>query len=429
MQRQIRHFSFSKSIIWIICSTLIAVPSPSAFGMGNTSDSPLSSFGLTEQKFEDEAKEFLGIPYRKGGTSKRGLDCSGFARMIYDRLFGIDLPHNSIGQFSSSELQKITTTADLQPGDLIFFGNTSKKKRRINHVGVYLSDGQFIHASSSQGVTVSSLDDRYWKKRFVGSKRHLALNSNGDDDQIRFESSIEIPVQQNGTLTGYTRDDFRSQSSSFLQVDFNTFTDDSFDVRDMDHSPLNFYEVGYDHALADGFNMNLSAIRETFDTATVWQQGFDLSTRNMSYRLDDYASYDTAVRQGLKLASNFQPSDWLIITPSITFFDYSLEAPDFLDGPKRTLGLNTLLAPANNHWSLAMLLQYSDRDHLTGTAAADNMLSSLNMGVKLGINLTDNMQFSIIGKHDKRMAALGMPEDSTLQTSNSNVFLTFDFSL
>ena len=110
-------------------------------------------------------------------------------------------------------------------------------------------------------------------------------------------------------------------------------------------------------------------------------------------------------------------------------FDYSLENPDFLDAPKRTLGLNTLLAPANNNWSLAMLLQYSDRDHLTGSVTADNMLSSLNMGVKLGINLTDNLQFSIIGKHDKRTAALGMTEDSTLPTSNSDVYLTFDFSL
>jgi hypothetical protein len=148
----------------------------------------------------------------------------------------------------------------------------------------------------------------------------------------------------------------------------------------------------------------------------------------MSYRLDDGSS-ETAIRQGLKFASNFQPSDWLSISPSITVFDYSLEDSELVDVPKRTLGLNTLLAPGHNRWSLAMLLEYSDKDDLTGSMALDNMISSLNMGVKLGINLTDNLQFSIIGTHDKRMASYDISADSPLmQTSNSDVYLTFDLN-
>ena len=426
MQRQIRHFSLSKSIICIVCSTLITISAPVAFGMGKkNSDSLLSSYGLTEHEFESEAKEFLGIPYRKGGTSTRGLDCSGFARMIYDRLFGIDLPHNSIDQFRSSDLQKIATH-DLQPGDLIFFGGN--KKKRINHVGVYLSDGQFIHASSSNGVMVSSLDDRYWKKRFVGSKRHLALKPGNEASQVRFESSVEIPLHQNGTLTGFTRDEFRTESSPLLEVDFNTFTDSSYETLGTDQPHLNLYEVGYDHALADGFNMNFTAIHETFDGSTAIP-GFDAYSRNMSYRLDD-GSPETGVRQGVKLASNFQPSDWLLITPSITYFDYSMEkgTSDLFDAPTRTLGLNTMLIP-DSSWSLSMLLQYSDQNNTFGAATEDNMLSSLNMGVKLGINLTDNLQFSIIGKHDKRTATYGAAEETTLtEKSNSDVFLTFDLN-
>ena len=405
---------------------LIVISPLRAFAMGNRSDSPLSSFGLTEKQFENEAKEFLGIPYRKGGTSKRGLDCSGFARMIYERIFGIELPHNSVDQFRFADMQKIDTK-DLQPGDLIFFANSNKKKKRINHVGVYLSDGQFIHASSSQGVTVSSLNDRYWKKRFAGSKRHLALNSNGDANQIKLESSLEIPLHQNGSLISYTRDELRTQSATLLQDDFNTYSVGLYDTRDSAHQPLNFYQIGYDHALADGLNVNFSVIHETFDTSSAWQ-GFDPSTPNMDFRLDD-ASSDTAIRQGIKLASNFHPSEWLSITPSITYFDYSLENPEFLDAPRRTLGLNTLVTPAHNLWSLSMLLQYSDQDELTHTSNLDNMLSSLNMGVKLGINLTENLQFSIIGKHDKHTASYGMTDDSSLlQTSSSDVFLSFDLS-
>ena len=385
------------------------------------SDSPLSSYGLTEEQFESEVKEYLGIPYRRGGNSTRGFDCSGFARMVYDRLFGIELPHSSSDQFRSSDLQRIATR-DLQPGDLIFFG-----KKRINHVGVYLSDGQFIHASSSQGVMVSSLDDRYWKKRFVGSKRHLALKSGNGASRVKFENSVEIPLYQSGTLTGLIRHEFEIEDTDLLQVDFNTFSDDSPGFLDSNRPHFKFYEVGYDHALAGGFNMNFTAIHETFDGSTALR-GFDAHTRNMNYRLDD-GSAETGVRQGVKLAGSFQPSEWLMITPSITYFDYSLDTPDIFYTPSMTLGLNTLLTPEHSRWSLSMLLQYSDQDNTAGMPTAENMLSSLNMGVKLGINLSDNMHFSIIGTHDKRTATYGAAEEATLtERSNSDVFLTFDLN-
>jgi len=130
----------------------------------------LSAFGLTDKQFEKRAKEYLGIPYKKGGTSEKGLDCSGFVRVLYDRHFGIDLPHNSMELYLCKKLQKISTAA-MRSGDLLFFSN--KKKKRINHVGVYLSDGRFIHASTSQGIMVSKLNDRYWERRFVISKRYM----------------------------------------------------------------------------------------------------------------------------------------------------------------------------------------------------------------------------------------------------------------
>jgi cell wall-associated NlpC family hydrolase len=136
-----------------------------AFARDNMNGPLLASFGLTDQQFENKAKEYLGVPYRKGGVSRRGMDCSGFARVLYNKLFNIDLPHNSIDQFQFSGLQEISSKK-MQPGDLVFFAN--RKQKSINHVGVYLSNGKFIHASTSQGITVSKLSDRYWKKRFVG---------------------------------------------------------------------------------------------------------------------------------------------------------------------------------------------------------------------------------------------------------------------
>lgn len=187
MYRQIRnHYLFKKGISCSICCLLIAVFSSFAFATERHYGSPLSSFGFTDEQFENKVKEYLDVPYKRGGASRKGMDCSGFSRIVYSKLFGIKLPHSSVDQFRSSALRRIDV-GKLQPGDLIFFANTKKKK--VNHVGVYISDRQFIHASSSQGIIVSSLDESYWRNRFVGSKRHVALNAVPKNSIIRIRSS------------------------------------------------------------------------------------------------------------------------------------------------------------------------------------------------------------------------------------------------
>lgn len=346
------------------------------------------------------------------------MDCSNFSRIVYRKILGIEIPNNSINQFSSTELTPIDSD-DLQMGDLIFFGT---KKKKINHVGVYLSDGQFIHASSSQGITVSSLDSRYWKKRFVSSKRHMALSPSQDSDEIRFESYLEIPVGQDGTVTAYSRDVFRTalRNSSNTSKLYG-----SSEIIDTNYSPLNFYEIGYGQAISSGLELSLSGIYEKSGSSTAWSS-VDFTTQNMSFR-DDRADLDTSVRQGLKLTSDFRPSNWLNITPSVTFFHYSSENNTAIDGPKRILGLNALLAPVHNRWSLSMLFQYSDQENRTDPTFAETF-NSLDMAVKLGINLTDNLQFSIIGSHDNRTATDDISENSSIgqSTGNSNLFFSID---
>lgn len=426
MQRQIRPLLFPRSLICIVCCAIIAISTCRAMATESPSDSSLSSVGLSEQRFENEVKKYLGIPYRRGGASKKGMDCSGFARTVYDRLLGIDLPHNSTDQFRFSELEKIDSR-ELQTGDLIFFAN--KKKKRINHVGVYLSDGQFIHASSSLGITVSSLDDKYWKRRFVGSKRHMALGANQDSDEFRFENYLEIPVGQGGALIAHSRDEFRTSSLAHPNDPSTSDPQISPDPLGLNYTPLNLYEIGYGQTLFDGFEVSLSGIYEKFDAYSAWS-GLDLASQYMSFNRDGSAA-DTSVRQGLKLASDFRPSSWLSITPSVTFFDYSRESTVLADNsPKRTLGLNTLLSPMDSRWSLTMLLQYSDREAPTEMSTFDNMFGSMDMAIKLGVTLTDNLQFSIMGKHDTRTAAYAVHEDSSSlhSTGSHNVFFSFDLS-
>ncbi|SHO51946.1 C40 family peptidase [Desulfopila aestuarii] len=163
---------FKTSIAILLSSALITISCATAFATERQYGSPRTSFGFTDKQFEKKVKEYLDVPYKTGGTTKNGMDCSGFSKTVYSKLFGINLPHSSVDQFRLSALRKIDAN-QLKPGDLIFFAN--KKKRKVNHVGVYLSDKKFIHASSSQGITVSSLDNDYWRNRFVGSKRHVAF--------------------------------------------------------------------------------------------------------------------------------------------------------------------------------------------------------------------------------------------------------------
>ncbi len=118
----------------------------------------------------------IGSVYRPGGdTPQRGMDCSGFVRYVYQQVAGLKLPHNAAAM---SKVSDVINKADLKPGDLVFF-NTVKKA--ISHVGIYLGNNQFIHASSSTSgaVMVSNLNDSYWQKHFDGARRLLhGLNNN-----------------------------------------------------------------------------------------------------------------------------------------------------------------------------------------------------------------------------------------------------------
>lgn len=111
------------------------------------------------------AKQYLGYPYVYGGSTPRGFDCSGFTRYVYSN-FGVSLSHSGSAQKSAG---KAVSAGNLQPGDLVFFAQTSSG--RISHVGIYIGGNQFIHASSpSTGVIVSSMND-YVARGYVGACR------------------------------------------------------------------------------------------------------------------------------------------------------------------------------------------------------------------------------------------------------------------
>ena len=117
-----------------------------------------------------EAFTYLGVPYVWAGNTRSGLDCSAFVRNVFARSYGIDLPRHSGDQAHYGA--PVTSTADLQPGDRLYFD--MGRKGHISHTGIYVGNGYFIHASSNQHCVGFSklLSGNYWRS-LVAARRDL----------------------------------------------------------------------------------------------------------------------------------------------------------------------------------------------------------------------------------------------------------------
>lgn len=164
----------------------------------------VSSAGASEIERGDDAMRsdivvraltLIDIPYKYGGSTPVGFDCSGLVRYVYNAVGGRQLPRRS------EDIGKIglpITQSELEPGDLVFFNTLA---RAYSHVAIYIGDGRFLHAPARSGrVRIEALDDRYWQARFDGARRLIDTpNSNAAAGPYAVRSSPSSPIED-GTV-------------------------------------------------------------------------------------------------------------------------------------------------------------------------------------------------------------------------------------
>lgn len=139
-------------------------PVDNAIGQLSSFQTPPSA--LVRQALMAQHQRWAGTPYRIGGTSARGIDCSALVRNIFRDTFNVELARSTGEQIHEG---RPIDRQELQAGDLVFF----RPPGRYNHVGIYVGDGYFLHASTSQGVIISSLNNSYWQRHYWQSRRAL----------------------------------------------------------------------------------------------------------------------------------------------------------------------------------------------------------------------------------------------------------------
>ncbi len=127
----------------------------------------------TRERLIMEIIKYLDTPYKFGGSSLNGIDCSAFTQSVYQDALNINLNRTARDQFNQGKV--VANREELQFGDLVFFN--TRRRVRPGHVGIYIGDGLFAHASTKGGVMISSLDEDYYSKRFMGARRVVEDNT------------------------------------------------------------------------------------------------------------------------------------------------------------------------------------------------------------------------------------------------------------
>jgi len=335
------------------------------------------------ERLESEIKQYFGLRYRMGGTGRNGIDCSALVQKVYADVFDIDLPRSSFEQSRLAEMENVSGE-QIETGDLLFFG---PRRKRVNHVGIYLAGGYFLHAARSEGVTISRLDDSYWKSRWMLTKRVKGL-------QIGYDTAPDAAFD-------------------------DTFTEMALgSIFPGETSHINYLESGF--KFNDWPEVRLTGFYSQALAESMQDTGSSLPLQPMPYYLDEGVS-------GFRLATVFAPLPWegFRLVPSVTQISAGNTRAG-LNEKRQTLGLETWLALPASRMALSMGARAQNRDDIfTRPLAISPDWHTLDFSLGLHYRLSDALNFSLTGTHAYRATF----EDDDLQEGPDHLLEDISFRL
>lgn len=168
MKKALIQFTFLAGLIICLSSCRTSAPRLDYKALARASILLGVDIGLEDNhQLYQESADWIGVPYRGGSDSKRGTDCSGLTYQIFRKVYRTQIPRNT--EDLKDKCSKVAKR-NLREGDLVFFGSRNSGKK-VAHVGIYLKNGKFIHASTSKGVIVSNLNEDYYTKYWISGGR------------------------------------------------------------------------------------------------------------------------------------------------------------------------------------------------------------------------------------------------------------------